>query len=50
MSCRQTYSAAGDDALCCRILFSSYRFGKREVGKSNQAQNRILIFRKSIEG
>lgn len=34
----------GDDALCCRILFCSYRFGKREVGKSKQAQNRIMIF------
>ena len=44
MSCRQTYSAAGDDALGCRILFCSHRFGRREVGKSEQAQNRIMIF------
>ena len=44
VSCGQTPSAAGDDALCCRILFCSYRFGRWEVGRSRRAQNRIMIF------
>lgn len=39
MSGRQAFSAAGDDVLVCRFLFSPCRFGKHEVGKSKQERN-----------